>query len=490
MPHPGSALDALGARLRAEMTNRPRAQVQPWGAPQAMTQALKELRRVLGDGDAAMPSSDVMQSTLRRFEVTQEAKSFIELKYVCYGVTLPVGDSGWRIIDRPPLFEKLIGLVEAREGQPKQFRRCYQGLLSGYFGSDRSADAANAASATNWGRLRGFLDHKLDPLMATARQRAVVPGWLSTLGAHRNLLTSDPCTRYAKALARGDQAPLRQVCSDLGIPATSWVWEDALMAYVEAVCGAADPTFHAGLPGILDLVNARSDLRLPRLLATRATALAVARYARCTRKPEHDDLRDTCLERIGDPWLKRVAWDAEVRFEPAREMVGAWINRVLIRDFFKLLAEDGAADVRRLDYWLKWEPQIAGMWFVLGSDARRNQSKPFVELRKRMGERERALSGNDRQNNAFIMRIGPLLVIEFGLTNNACFVYAASDFQTNLGAQQLSIYDLKQKAGAEKLSHTPGWESRFDMKLQALLRTVPAERGELRPVIRRPTARG
>ena len=489
MPHPGSALDALGALMRAEMTNRPRTQVQPWGAPQVMTQALKELRRVLGDSDVVMPSGDVMQSTLRRFASTQEAGSFTELKYVCYGVTLPVGADGWRIIDRPPLFEKLIGLVEAREGQPRQFRRCYQGLLSGYFGFDRSADVTTAASTTNWSRLRGFLDHKLDPLMAKTRQRDAGPGWLETLSAHRNLLTSDPCTRYAKALATGDRAPLRQVCAELGIPATSWVWEDALMAYVQTVCGGADPVFHAGLPGILDLVNARSDLRLPRALATRATALAVARYARCARKPEHDDLRDTCLERIGDPWLKRVAWDAEVRSDPAREMVGAWINRVLIRDFFKLLAEDGAVDVRRLDYWLKWEPHIAGMWFVLGADARRNQSTPFVDLRKRMGGRERALSGNDRQNNAFIMRIGPLLIIEFGMTNNACFVYAASDFQTDLEAPQFSIYELKQRAGAKKLSHTPGWERRFDLELRELLRTVPAERGELRPVIRRSTGR-
>ncbi|MEJ8858641.1 EH signature domain-containing protein [Variovorax robiniae] len=470
------------------MTHRPKAQ-QSWGAPQAMTKALTDLRRILGDSDVAMPSGDVMQSSLRHFASTQEARSFTELKYVCYGVTLPVGAAGWRIIDRPPLFEKLISLVEAREGQPRQFRRCYQGLLNGYFGYDRSPDAATAASTVNWGRLRGFLDHKLDPLMAKTRLREAAPGWIETLLSHRNLLTSDPCTRYAKALAGGDRAPFRQVCTELGIPATSWVWEDALMAYVQTVCGAADPAFHAGLPGILDLVNARSDLRLPRALATRAAALAVARYARCARKPVHEDLRDTCVERIGDPWLHRVAWDADVRSDPAREMVGAWINRALIRDFFKLLAQDGAADVRRLDYWLKWELEISGMWFVLGADARRNKSKPFLDLRKLMAERERALAGNDGQNNAFIMRIGPLMVIEFGLTNNACYVFAASDFKTDLGRQTFSIDDLKQRALAKRLSHTPGWEPRFDMELRTLLRTVPAERGELRPVIRRPTGR-
>jgi hypothetical protein len=149
MPHPRSALDALGARLRADMVVRPPSPALPWGDPRAMGQALRALRRALGDADTVMPANDVMQESLRRFAAKQDVPTFTELKYVCYGVTIPIGDSNWRIIDRPPLFEKLIRLVESRQAQPKQFRRCYQGLLSGYFGYARDEEHEATGSTKN-----------------------------------------------------------------------------------------------------------------------------------------------------------------------------------------------------------------------------------------------------------------------------------------------------------------------------------------------------
>ena len=70
-------------------------------------------------------------------------------------------------------------------------------------------------------------------------------------------------------------------------------------------------------------------------------------------------------------------------------MVEGWLKRRLIKDFFELLARDGAADLRRLNYWLKWEPEISDMWFLLGEDARRNKTEAFLSVRKRMAGRDR-----------------------------------------------------------------------------------------------------
>jgi hypothetical protein len=160
-------------------------------------------------------------------------------------------------------------------------------------------------------------------------------------------------------------------------------------------------------------------------------------------------------------------------------MIEGWIKRRLIKDFFELLAHDGGADLRRLNYWLKWEPMISDMWFVLGTDARSNRSQAFEDLRKRMVGRKRSLYDPNAQNNAFVMRIGPLLVIEFGVTGNACYVFAAADFKGDLDQPWLSIHVLKQRSGAERFSHSGSWEWKFDDALKRLLQSVPASKGQL-----------
>ncbi|CAG9183926.1 EH signature domain-containing protein [Cupriavidus respiraculi] len=445
-----------------------------------MTDVLKDIRATF-ENEVVSLSSDAIQQSLQRFGATNDVRNFTELKYVCYGVTVPVGERQWRIIDSEPLFHRLLTLVSHQEGRPKQYRRCYQGLLNGYFHFEQRSAAAPAT--VNWTTLQSFLAGRLPVVTEAALRRGVIPAWLTTLGEHRNLLTNDPCSRYAGQLMDGRTDDLRSLCEGLGIPNNSWVWDEALMAYVQAVCASDDARYQAQLSGVLQLINGRSDLKLPEALAKRSTAMTVVRYAKCGSRPEHVALRDTCIKWIGNPWLKRMTWDAEVAHEPARRMVEGWVKRRLIRDFFELLAEDGSADVRRLNYWLAWEPEISQMWFVLGDEARRNRSAAFVNLRKSMEGQERSLADSNASNNAFVMKIGPLLVIEFGVTGNACYVFPASDFRTNLDAPRFTIHDLKQRLGATRLSHQGSWESSFDYKLKRLLQSVPRSRGELRATV-------
>jgi len=247
------------------------------------------------------------------------------------------------------------------------------------------------------------------------------------------------------------------------------------------VCQGADEVFKGQMQAVLDLVNGTTAVTLPAALSVAATAMIVTRYAHCTDHPEHAGLRDTCVQWIGNPWVKRTAWDAAVNHEPARLMVNSWLKQRLIKDFFELLAADGAADLRRLNYWLKWEPQISDMWFVLGQDAASSRATDFVELRKRMSGRDRRLQDSNPMNNAFVMRIGPLVVIEFGVTGNACYMFAASDFKANLDQRMLGMYELKQRVSvAARLSHAgSNWEGKFDQEIRRLLQRVPDSRGLL-----------
>lgn len=482
MPYsqPLSELDTLRTRLRREMDVSQTVHAVEWGNPRVMTESLKRIRRELGGGDYDRPTEDKLQAALSRFASTGVVLSFTELKYLCYGATVPVGEDHWRLIDRQKLFDTLLDLVNSRAQQSKKFRRCYQGLLSGYFGFERHLDDPGEAER-RWVTLRDFLAEQLTPLRKACAGRGQTPDWLTILYEHKNLLTADPCSRYAKALERGDEAELHEVCVGLGISSNSWVWVEAMMAFVKQVCQRSDKAFKERLQSVLDLVNGTTAVTLPPALAVMATAMIVTRYEQCVEHPEHADLRDTCVHWIGNPWVKRVAWDAAVNHEPARLMVNSWLKQRLIRDFFELLAADGAADVRRLNYWLKWEPMITDMWFVLGHEAASNKSIEFMEVRKRMAGRDRILKDSNQLNNAFVMRIGPLLVIEFGLKGNACYIFAASDFKTSLEKRVFSLSQLKQMVGvAARLSHSGwNWEGRFDLEIRQLLHRIPESRGVL-----------
>lgn len=167
-------------------------------------------------------------------------------------------------------------------------------------------------------------------------------------------------------------------------------------------------------------------MKVSELLMRRAIALLVSRYTRCVSKPEHPALRDAAVAIIGNPWLKRTAWDAWVKRassqpdDEAREMINGWLKRRLITDFFAVLSEDGQVDQRRLKYWLRFETVIEDIWLVLGPDAMWNNSEPYKELRKRsVGRLQRLENAGPSNNNAFIMRIGDWLIVEFGVTGNA-----------------------------------------------------------------------
>ena len=474
------SLTELRNRLRAEFSGTHRNDAVPWGNPKVMTEVLKQIRRDVGGDAMDKPDDNRLQKTLNSFARKQKVNSFNELKYVCYGITVPLGDEQWRIIDREPLFKAVLSLVEDHSQYPKQFRRCYQGLLSSYFGFVHGQDGLGEADR-RWVSLRGYLASNLSPLIKVSSKRGTLPVWLETLQQHKNLLTDQPCKRYAEALSKDDTTELKGVCAGLGIPGNSWVWDEALLAYVRLVCEADESYFKRKLTSVLTLINGQASLKLPFALSVKSTAMLVKRYARCADKPEHPGLRDTCLEWIGNPWLKKTAWDAHVNDEPARQMINSWLKQRLIRDFFELLAADGAADLRRLNYWLKWEEKISDMWFVLGTEARFNRTASFKDLRKRMEGRYRYLIDNNVQNNAFVMRIGPLLVIEFGVTGNACYVFAAADFKADLDQMEFDVnHDLKQKLHATRLTHQASWEPKFDYELKRLLQSAPASRGELR----------
>jgi hypothetical protein len=440
--------------------------------------AVKDLRKINQelDGISPRPSDSSIIESVRLYRRTQQIATFREQKQLCYGIALRLPD-GWCILGDRFLREGLLAAVE-NLAQPQQRLRCFQALLSGYFSFALYDNQTPEAAKTGWKALRNWLAQKLVRHQYDYRQRDVrPPNWFKTLFEHQALLTDKPCDRYAQALLHGDETDFAEVRRNLGIPNDSWVIQEVILSQMRAAAKGGDASFNESLPRLLNLLQEKSDLPVADHIKYQAMGILLDRYVRCTNKPEHPALRDAAVSIIGNPRLRKTQWDAWVKKEDgqpndeARNMVNGWLTRQLITDFFELLSEDNRVDQRRLKYWLRFVPEIEGTpWLALGASAWNNPSKPYRDLRERAkGCLLRLENAVDERNNAFIMEIRGQLIVEFGLTNNACFIYslASEPFSLEKGRVsegQLKIYN-RNKAG-EKLSHSGYWEGKFDEKIK------------------------
>lgn len=116
-------------------------------------------------------------------------------------------------------------------------------------------------------------------------------------------------------------------------------------------------------------------------------------------------------------------------------------------------------------FWPQFVPVISDIWFAMGSYAHDNRDPKYLKLRQRIG-RERILkfAGSSYTNNAFIMRIGPFYLIEFGQKGRAAYLIHADRWREPLtpGASvQLAVHRL-QSMGGEQMRHFPlPWEKTF-----------------------------
>jgi hypothetical protein len=220
-------------------------------------------------------------------------------------------------------------------------------------------------------------------------------------------------------------------------------------------------------------------------LKSEGAALLLNRYAASASSPENIPLRILAVEEFGNPLLNtnRHRWK-DVGVE-AREMVAGWLKGFLIDRFFEVLSHDRATDKRRPKFWLQYSSSIENMWFLLGPAAMDRRSEDYVKLRQTMGSHCIPLRGSGRHNNAFVMKVGPVYVIEFGQTGNATYLYHSSDLPVDLEEQNIHITSLRDATVGEKMTHMDGYETWERKFAAALLRHGIRTDGVLPPTLAR-----
>jgi hypothetical protein len=461
---------------------------ETWFDSRGIELAKEQVIRDHGGASIAVDRRTIMAS-VEDFRRSGKAASFRELKYVCLGIG-SMDARGWCLLSDERLRRAAIGLADGQEAVHRKLR-CFQALLSAYLSFPLGQADANAEAG--WRELRAWLHRQRLVLLGKLDNR---PKWFDGLDRHSELLTDKPCDKFGPDLLRGDATGLNEARSSLAIEADSWVMEAAVLAQMKAAARLDDRRFKEALPSLVQIATGQAGVKVGDRLRVKCVALLVSRYSRAAATPEHPTLRDASVSVIGNPWLRKANWDAHVVLEDgspdreAREMVFGWLKGRLIQDFFELLSAEGSGDRRRLAYWLRFAPFVDDMWFALGPYAQSRNDSSFREFRDRAKGRLLDLEATTSDNNAFVMRIGAYLAIEFGSKGNAFFLLewdklpkaVANALRSGRARESIDIFSLKPRVHVLKKSHMDAptalksWEQKFDDDLLPTLGVKPDER--------------
>lgn len=447
---------------------------------QALRRGAQEMRQV-GDLDPVLLAmnrrakartgsripEDRRLEMVRHFWQTLEIHSFREACLLAWSLCTPHRLGGPCILEDLPHLDKLLNAIDEWRGQPRYYRRCYRGLVMGYFSYDSFGPKANPQGQRNWRKLRDYLSAHVSCI---SDNDGLTPEWATTTARHRQLFTDDPYGPYVESTLRGDTRLIDHLRQQLSIDQDSWFLRELVLGQVAASTRFGDAQFQSLLPQLLQLLADNGVLR------DRGTVLLLNRYATIPGLPLHQGLRDRTVAWWGNPWLPSNAtqWGGVSR--EARSMIADWLKLEFIETFFTKLAQDGLGDRRRMNFWRRYIKAITHIEFALGPAARHSQGRDFVVLREKMNGLLHTLDAQG-ENNAFIMTIGNLVLVEFSTLGNALYGYDGRkslpfDLTKTLTLQTSLPNSLKQKDRAILwMSHHAAtqewscWEDMFEAKL-------------------------
>ena len=459
-------LSSRASRIRDRMADASAAILGGMPEPdladiRAEVRALRAL--VGGAGASSGGSQDRIGAAVALFRETGRLTDTRTARLVCWGTRIAT-PSQPALLDDGERFAPLLDEVDGYRTFPRPYRSCWRGLLDGYLRYD--PDEAATTGRRNWGLLREYLNDNLPGLERSGQP----PDWLTVIDGHANILTEDPCARYGAGLVEASDDPLEILRRELSAGDSSWSSVRRIFeAQIAAAVGFDDRRFRRALPRVLEVIDAHP------LLADAAIARVLDRYAEVVPPEVEPGLRDASVSRWGNPWL---GWNdkkwTQVR-GGTRQMVSSWLKLRFIETFFGLLSEDKANDQRRIAFWKKQVDDIDDMYFALGESAYTDPRPDFRALHQEMKGRLLKLeNGGGARNNAFIMRIGGHVFVEFGEKGNAMFAFDGEQLPFDLSRRTISGNRgaLKHPSNVARVIHMDSagesWERKIEWELRRL----------------------
>lgn len=469
-----TAMTALTALQRLSLLLAPATTLatRSFFVDDALVKVIAEIKQRRGSQGSENIPADKKLLAIQEFWSDGVISGFRHLYLLSWSLNVEHQRNQLCIMDDQKRLQHVLQTVDQWRKQPRAFRRCYQGLMHGYFSCNQPRSNASA----NRENLRKYLHERTEWVV----DRRANPEWVELIKDNIEIFTSDPCAPYAEAVLYGDSEGVDHLGKQLGIDQTSWFWRDLILAQIRHATQLPDAKFCALLGRLLLLLNDRETLR------DRGLTLLLNRYANVRDTPLHVDLRDRAAGWWGNPWLPSNATRWGAVSTGARNMVTDWLKLEFIEAFFTKLAEDGLGDSRRMNFWKRYVKSIDQIEFALGSFARNSSDPDFVVLRQKMRGLLRALDASG-SNNAFIMRMGSLVAVEFSGMGNAFYGYDSrmgipfkTDSILRLGVNERNSLKVKSPQ-VLWWKHQDGnhgwnrWEERFESELRGRFGFVPED---------------
>lgn len=419
--------------------------------PKHLKKALQIVEQKLEDLETGENNSSKIYRTISRFNESGFSQfTRRDWKNITWGLS--------KIF--PDMQEKLIAqdlggkvLSHLQRADLELISIVYFPLLYSYFALDKNE---KAEQKEKWIQIREILISKKSDILKLSKGGKK---WMHTLVDHAEILSDNPTREFVQRFIENEDTTLiQEELSSLKIAAHSWFWDDLIEASIKAIQNMNQTEYFNKIARFIKLAEKQH------LYTTDILIALLQRYEKTTeRHKPHEELKNLALNHWGNPQYDSSAGWRNVNAE-TKKMVVQWFVRADLEAFFTLFSS--TADTNRFDYWIKFIEKISFSQIFLGPaawESRQPQHKKFRDLNH---GRLKKLIGSTSTNNAFMLKIDNLYVIDFSDTGNACFIVNKIPYNENL--REVHRDTLKPWNNLLKLSHTPGWQSRFDAKMAEL----------------------
>ncbi len=397
--------------------------------------AVHEIESWLGDQVPATAPKDRAYRAASKF-VAGESLDENDMDFIAAAITVPVKEHGGkRAIDSSRFSRELLSVVYYNEVVEESFwSLSWLWLMQSYFQMDTCSLDQAKHTRENFRHLQRFLgrSHHLftvkNPL-----------GWAKALANNLEVISDQPCKKYAKAVFSGNHAVVDTLKEKLGIPPHSWFWVQLTHDIVISVTDEAnDDIFKKQLSYLIPY------LREHKHHNDKSIQAILERYYQCADKSRDKDLCDFVISDggWGTPKLRDTSITSKWKSisEPVWLMVRNWVNAENLRIFIKeLAARNGKdADKGRFEFWVQYTDQM-NIKFAFGNKTV-NQVATNDVIRKLLREEKETsarLSGA-ASSDALIMQIGKYTVVEFSTHGTAAFIYLSHDLPFDFYSRMLS----------------------------------------------------
>ena len=359
-------------------------------------------------------------------------------------------DIGKRIVQHFQQSEiDLIGLV-------------YFPLLYSYFALENEDVKSKPAI---WLQLRDLLNTKRSDVHRDLKRPKK---WMNTLIDYEEILSNSPTKSFVKRFLKDKDAnSVAKELESLRLAPNSWFWDDLIRSSIQSIKDINEQDYFKIIPRFIDLAEQNV------LYTTDILTALLERYAKTSeRSKAHEVLKNLALDQWGNPQYDSSAGWNNVNADTKR-MVIQWFVRADLEAFFKLFS--ASADINRFNYWIKFIDKISFSQIFLGPLALQSQQTQHKKFRELNRGRLKELMGSTASNNAFLLKIENVYIVDFSDTGNACYAYNYLPYKDK--DRRIFIGELKNKntvlfvgkdGGKIALSHSGDWEARFDEQLNSI----------------------